>query len=149
MNARGYTLVESVVVLLIVGILVRLAIPPINAAKRQAVAAHVIGDFTTIRLAAFDVHAATGSWPSTGGTGRIPAGMANSLPRRFRFSYRNVTYRWRSWALPNGLPSNPGQPALLGLEVSTSDRALMASIKGLYRGSVAFGTSTRLTLVVQ
>ncbi len=134
--------------LTIVGILANLALPAFATMKRRADAAHVIGDFQAIRVAAFDGYAATGAFPPSHGWGQVPPGLAPSLPSGFNFSYKNVTYRWRRWSLPNGMPRNPSQTVLLGFEVRTRDRKLLTAITSAYRGPLAFGGSTRVTLVI-
>ena len=149
MSRRGFTIIELLAVFAIIAVLATLAMPKLTDATRKATAAKVIGDVNAIRHAAFDVNGATGSWPATGAEGQAPPAMVNSLPGGFQFTEGSVTYRWRSWALPDGLPGSPSDSVLVGVEVSTSDEGLMASIKRLYRGPLAFGTSTRVTFVVQ
>ena len=78
----------------------------------------------------------------------MPDELKPVLPTGFTFSYKNVQYRWAHYYLPAGLPGHPDQLELLGVEVKSDDASLMATIRGLYRGSIAFGTSTQMTLVV-
>ncbi len=142
------TLVELLMTLTIVGILANLALPAFAQLKRRADATHVIADFHAIRLAAFDSYAATGAFPPSGTWGRTPRGLAPALPNGFTFRYKNVTYRWQRWSLPNGMPRNRSQQVLVGLDVRTPDRALLSAITTAYRGPLAFGSSTRVTLVI-
>ena len=149
MTQRGMTLIEMMFVLVVAGILANVALPAYQEMRRRADAAHVVGDFNAIRIAAFDYYAANSTFPGDGGWGQVPRPLARSLPGGFSFRYKNVSYRWRRWSLPNGMPRNRNQLVLLGLDVRTTDRALMRAIKSSYRGGVAFGTPTQVTLVIE
>jgi len=102
MNRRGFTLVELMVAMLIVGILATLSVPSISAMVRRADAARVVADVHAIRIAAHDYYAANGTYPASGSAGTVPGTLAPSLPRGFSFRYKTVTYRWRRFGLPSG-----------------------------------------------
>lgn len=149
MNRRGMTIIELLITLVIVGILANLALPAFAHMRRRADATHVIGDFAAIRVAAFDSYAATGRFPPSGAAGRVPAALVSALPAGFSFRYKSVTYRWRRWSLPNGMPRRRrSQTALLGLEVETRDRALLKAITSAYRGP-KLGSGRVVTLVIE
>lgn len=149
MNRRGVTFVELMIVVTILGILANVAIPKVQDVRRRAEAASVIADFHAVRAAAFDRFAEAETFPSSKGWGQVPAELVASLPQGFTFQLPNVTYRWRRWSLPNGLPRRQRQSLLLGLQVRTDDPRLMESIKGLYGGPLAFGSATQVTLVIE
>jgi len=149
MNRRGMTLIELMIVVVILAILANLAVPALNVLRVRADAAHIVGDFEAVRVAAFDRFAAAGSYPATGAWGQIPPELVGSLPSNFQFTYKDATYRWHSWLLPSGLPSNPTQSVLLGLDVQSADPDLMAALAGAFRSGVAFGTPTEITLVIE
>jgi prepilin-type N-terminal cleavage/methylation domain-containing protein len=146
-NRRGMTLVELLMVLAVAGILANLALPAIADARRRANAMRVIGDFAAIRVAALDRYAATGTFPGSAPRGQVPAALVSALPAGFPFRHNSVTYRWRRWSLPNGMPRLRSQIALLGLEVATEDRALLKAITSAYHGP-KFGSSRTVTLVI-
>jgi prepilin-type N-terminal cleavage/methylation domain-containing protein len=149
MNRRGFTLIELLVVILIIGILANLAFPALSRMKRKAEAAHIIADFSAVRVAALDYYAAHAEYPPTANFGTPPAELVPSLPGGFTFTYGAATYRWHRWSLPDGSPVDPTQTVLLGLDVHSSDLDLMAALAGQFRGGVAFGTATDLTLIVE
>ena len=148
MNRRGLTFVELMIVVTILGIVVNMALPRLHDVRRRAEAASVIRDFIVVRGAAFDHFANAGEYPPTGGWGQVPPELVPTLPLGFSFSEPNVTYRWRRWALGPKGPQLSGESVLLGLQIKTSDVKLMASINGLYRGPLAFGSATQVTLVI-
>ena len=149
MNRQGFTLIELLITLLIIGILANLAYPALNHMRRRAQAAHMVGDFGVVRIAALDHYAASGNYPATSGWGQIPPELATSLPSGFSFTYGDATYRWHRWSLPDGSPADPSQTVLLGLDVHSEDVDLMAALASEFRGGTAFGTPTEITLVVE
>jgi len=149
MNRLGFTLIELLVVILIIGILANLGFPALSRMKRKAEAAHIIADFSTVRVAALDYYAAHGDYPPTGNFGTPPTELTASLPGGFSFTFGAATYRWHRWSLPDGSPSDPSQTVLLGLDVHSTDLELMAALTGQFRGGAAFGTPTDITLIVE
>lgn len=149
MNRRGFSLVEITAVIVIAGILANIAVPTLHTVRRHAEAARVVGDYNSIRLAAYDYYAGNGTFPGNGSWGQVPPALVPSLPQGFTFQYNTVTYRWRRWALPSGMPRNKNQTVLLGLDVRTTDQELMRAINATFRGGKAFGTSTQVTLVIE
>lgn len=96
---RGFSLIELLTVMLIIGILAGIAIPQLRGAVGKADAARVVSDVNTIRLAAHDHLAEHSVFPSSGGQGSVPADMADDLPDGFPFSFEDVTYTWMSLQL--------------------------------------------------
>jgi len=148
MNRRGFSFVELLAVVVVLGILVNLALPMVQRARRRADAVAVIADFHAVRVAAQDRFADVGTYPANAGWRVVPAALRASLPAGFQFTNGAVDYRWRRWALPNGMPANRRQTVLLGLDVRTNDRALLQSIRGIYHGPIANVTAQRITLVI-
>lgn len=149
MNRRGMTLIELLVTLTLIAILANFALPAFAAMRLRAEAARVIGDVTAVRVAALDHYADRQTYPSTGSWGAAPPSLVNSLPRGFEWRYRDVEYRWERWSLPNGMPTNPSQTVLIGFSVRASNPAFIAALRGLYKGEVAFGTSSQITFVLE
>lgn len=148
MKRTGWSLVEVMVVITILGILSSIAIPTVHDVKLKADAAHVIADFSAIRVAAHDNFAEAAVYPRHGRWGQVPAAFVGSLPRGFEFSYKSATYRWRRWSLPNGLPRRRSARALLGLEIRSNDRDLIKAIKNAFSGEM-WGNNRRITLVIE
>lgn len=149
MNRRdGFTIIELLVVMALIGILANIAAPSLVSAKRKADAASVIADFNAIRYAAFEYFADTGVYPRSRGWGTIPRELEPLLPAGFQFRQGSVQYRWRRWSLPNGLPRKRARRALLGVQIKSRDRRLIAAIDGIYQG-MSFGNKKKITLVIE
>lgn len=149
MNRRGFTLVELLVVVTIVGVLTNIAIPSVQSVRKRAQAAAVLGEFTVIRGAAYDYFADTGTYPRSRGWGTVPPELVGSLPQNYSFAQDGVTLRWRRWSLPNGLPRNRNQTQLLGVEVRADDPEVLRAIRNLFQGSQARGNRRKVTLVIE
>lgn len=149
MTRRGFTIIEMVVVLTILGVLANIAIPSVQSVRKKAQAAAAIGDFTVIRTAAYDYFADNGLYPRSRGWGQVPPELVGSLPAGFSFVQDGVTFRWRRWSLPNGLPRNRKKTELLGVEVRADDPEVLAAIRNLFQGSKPRGNRNRVTLVIE
>lgn len=149
MNRRGMTLIELLVTLTIIGILANFALPALGSLRRRAEAARIIADVHTIRVAALDHYVASATYPPGGQWGVAPPTLVGSLPQGFEFAFRDVAYRWERWELPGGLPGDPSQTELPGLTVRATDAALLAAIRGLYKGHATFGSSTEVTFILE
>ena len=148
-SRSGFTLVEVLLVVAIIGILANIALPMLRGAVYKADAAAVISDFKTIQIAALQRFANEGTYPASEPWTRVPSELADYLPDGFEFTYKNVDYRWRRWSLPSGRPRRPRQTLLVGVQVRTQDRALMTAIKKLYKGGQAQGRNNHVTFVIE
>ncbi len=139
MNRRGFTFIELMVVVTLLGILVSIAAPQLQDVKRRAIAADVIADYSAVRYAAHDSFAELGTFPATAGWGQIPPEMVGSLRTGFSFSKGDITYRWHRWSLPNGMPQNPSQTVLLEFEVRGTDPKVITAIRNAFGGRARGG----------
>lgn len=135
----GFTLIELVVVVLIVGILAAIAIPRYQEAVARADAAHILGDVNTIRLAAFEFLSSEGRFPSAGPFGSPPEEMEDLLPGGYDFEHKGVEYRWLSIRL--GGISSFWQTDHLGiLWVNLSGNERISEAMRTHRGTMAIWT---------
>ena len=81
----GFSLVELVVVVVIIGVLAGVAIPRTQTAVTRARATALVNDLRTVRQAAHEYRMEHGSWPPATEEGRIPDGLEEYLPDGFSF----------------------------------------------------------------
>jgi prepilin-type N-terminal cleavage/methylation domain-containing protein len=124
MNRRGVTFLELLVVMVIIGLLARIALPRYHEMKLQAIAAKAAGDFNAIKLAAYAFHTENQMWPAESGPGVVPPELIPDLPQGFSFNRTEYSIDFENWQLPSGLPSNPGSRMLIALTITTSDSTL-------------------------
>ena len=139
----GFTLVEMVVVVAVVSILTRIALPSVQEAMIRARAAAALGDVEVVRTAAESYHARTNDWPAEAPPGQVPPELAADLPEGFSFDRGDYRLDWDRWSLPSGLPASPAPRTLLGVSVATDDELLGNAVAALIgrRGWYSLGHS--------
>jgi hypothetical protein len=139
---------EWKLVILVIAVLSLMVAPHLVGATKKTRAARVVCDFNLIIKASMSAMAETGDFPASGEWGEIPEELAYYLPSTFEFQFGTVTYRWRHWNLPSGLPKDPQQKVLVGLQVRSGDLLLIAAIVELYQGRIAQLQENQVTLVI-
>ena len=124
----GFTLVETLTVLLVASSVTRIAAPNVEVMVHRARAAEIVGDVRVLELAVFEHNAARRGWPATGRPGEIPASLAGYLPDEFTFEREDYTLTWRRWELRDGLPDYPEIQALVGVTVTVPDDEIGAAL---------------------
>lgn len=122
----GFTFVELMTVLIVLGLLSGLAILKYIDLTHRARAAQAAGDLEAIRIAAYGAWYETGKWPSEVGPGIIPPGLGQYLPGGFTFQRNDYTLDWE-----NFVPANGGQTAgmQVGVVVSSTEPRLQHALE--------------------
>ncbi|MEJ2185214.1 MAG: prepilin-type N-terminal cleavage/methylation domain-containing protein [Gemmatimonadota bacterium] len=142
----GFSLVELLIVLLIIGILASLAIPTYHSMVIRARAAQVAGDLNTIKVAAYNYDADHHEWPPETAAGQVPAGLAPYLPENFSFVRDDYELDWEYWVL-SGTSTSGG--TRVGASVVTDDTRLGAAIVRLLGGIPHIIIGNRYTFIFQ
>ncbi len=140
----GFTIIELLVVMAVIGILANIALPLYRNVTVKADAARIMAEYTTIRLAAHEHHAQNSVFPASSQWGVVPPEIVDDLPDNFKFTYKDADYRWRRWALGSG----PGPSVLLGLDVRSPNPTLLDMIAKQYEGQVLL-TGNQITFLIE
>ena len=120
---RGFSLIELMTVMAVVGLLAALGIPRYRDMKRRAHSAAVVSDFNTVRVAAYNYFADHSAYPPDAGSGTPPVALTPYLPQGFEFSTPNYTLDYDVWPSP----LNPSQ-FVVGVTVTSGDPELINMI---------------------
>lgn len=147
---HGFTMVEVLTVVVVMGTLVRMAVPSFHDVMLRARAAEVIGDFETVRVAVLSYNADHLQWPPDGYTGQVPPGLAEYLPDNFSFQGLGYRLDWENWVLPGGLPQDPEARGILAVSVVTEDRELGEALGDILGGGMAhYALGDAYTFVIE
>lgn len=106
--SRGFTLIELVTVMTLIGILAAIAIPNYLDVVNRARAASILGDVRAIQVAYSNFSADTGGRTRNSRWGQVSPDLEPYLPDGFEFSNEFADYRWirlRARASPFGVES--------------------------------------------
>ena len=118
---RGFTVIELLIVMLVIGILAGLGLLKYMDLKHRAMSAHAIADLEAVRLAGYSAWYETGAWPAEASPGVVPPTLAPYLAGSFSFAKPEYTLDWENFVPPGGGPSAGMQ---LGVVLTSSNTRL-------------------------
>jgi prepilin-type N-terminal cleavage/methylation domain-containing protein len=131
----GFTFVELLTVLIVMGLLAGLALLKYIDLTHRARSAQVVGDLESVRIAAYGAWYETGKWPAEVGPGLVPPGLAQYLPNGFTFQRKDYTLDWE-----NFVPANGGETAgmQVGVVVSSTEPRLQRALESALGNKLPF-----------
>lgn len=146
---RGFTLVEIMVVVVIIGFLAAMAIPAFQRVQRASKTARIVNDFRVFSQAFEIYNSQNGGWPPNASAGAVPAGMSGD----FRVNvWQNPTIIGGSWNWDNNVS---GLVAAISIQNFTADDSQLTAIDAklddgdLTTGNVQKVGSNRLSFILQ
>lgn len=138
---RGFTIIELLAVLAIIGILARIGIPRFWEIRRRATAASIVGDMQTIRDAALNYYQDGDVWPPDYAAGVTPIELVKYLPDQFNFTRKGYMLDFERWTI--------GSTSVIGVGLVTSDPNLGPAVENIMgRSMVAFSSGSSYTFLL-
>jgi len=122
-NRRGWTMIELLVVMIILGLLASIAVLKYIDMRRTALAAKVASEFVAIRFAAYSYEADhSNQFPPDAGPGIVPVEMVPYLPAGFTFTQTLYSLDWDNFM------AGGGGAYQLGITCTSTDPAFINSL---------------------
>lgn len=144
----GFSLVELLMAVSIVGILTGLAIPNLRTMQFRARAAEVAGDLDVVRLATLNYNGDLHAWPADAPAGTVPPELTTFLPANFSFAGNGYQLKFENYALPGGLPFDPQTTQIVAVSVTAESPGLSNAIQELLGGSIIASVGSTHTVLI-
>ena len=133
-HRRGFTIIELITVMILIGILSAIAVLKYIDITRVARTAQVAGAFGVVRIAAWNYEADhQNTWPADASPGVVPPEMVPYLPAGFAFTNQFYTLDWENFTAGGG-----GAGFQLGITVTSTDSVLVKKLIDRLGGDAPF-----------
>ena len=140
---RGFSMIELMTVMAVIGLLAALGLPRYRDMKRRAYYANAVSDFNTVRVAAYNYFADNATYPPDGAPGTPPVVLAPYLPQGFTFTNEQYTLDYDVWPSP----FNPSQ-LIVGVTVTSGDQQLVNLIaRNIQSGGMGINVGNGYTYI--
>ena len=140
--SRGFTVLELMVVLTIVGLILAVAIPSYSNMVRQVRASQAVADLQCLRAAAYLYFGDHAEWPGEVQAGAVPPGLVPYLRENVELMNPYYKIDWDNWMVWDKAAGNgkgqgkarskfPQTGILVGVSLISTDPELMAAARGM------------------
>lgn len=143
----GFSLIELLMAVSIVGILAGLAIPNLRNMTWRARATEVAGDVEVVRVATVNYNADNANWPAEVAQGVIPAGMAEYLPELFSFQQNGYELDYERIS-PIVIPGDPSTNQVIAVAVVVDTDELSNAVVELLGGVLLYSVGRKHTILI-
>ena len=143
---RGFTFVELMIAMTVVGILAAIAVPKYIDLKRRANTTKVLGDFEAVRVAVMSFYADSSYFPMESAAGDIPPHLQKYLPIGFRFQNSQWSLDYENWDV--GQQDFTNANALIGVTVTTQDPELGEATSRIMGSVPQFSVGNKYTFMI-
>lgn len=147
-SRAGFSLIELLMAVSIVGILAGLAIPNLTAMTYRARATEVAADLEVVRVATVSFNGDAHTWPADAAAGVVPPELNGYLPEGFSFQGNGYEIKFENQAFPGGLPGDPTTTQLIGASVTIDRDELSNAVVELLGGALVISAGTTHWIVI-
>jgi prepilin-type N-terminal cleavage/methylation domain-containing protein len=147
----GFTLLELLIVVAIIGILVNIAVPALRYALLRSRAVAIVGDFHVIEVAAQRYYIDTGGFPPQGAVGKEPKQLQAYLQGKVNWNKGKSVYRlrWENWTKPNNSKcKHPKANVRYGISIISTDADLVATLSKISPKPFVYSLADTYTYVI-
>lgn len=144
----GFSLIELLMALSIVGLLAGMAIPNLRSMTFRARAAEVSAELEVVRVATLNFNADQNAWPGEAPQGTVPPELNGYLPEGYSFVDGNGYQLDFENISPIVIPGEPGTNQLIGVAVILDNDELSNAVIELLGGSVLFSVGRKHTVII-
>lgn len=153
MKRKGFTLVELLVVIIVLGLLSGIAVMKYIDLRNAALAAQMAQEVRAIQIAAFNYYADQEVWPASAGTGAVPAGLGPLLPGQLAGSFdrQNYEFTFENFGGGDGGDGGDGGSTdmIVGVTITTDDEKLFNKfVRYLGNNSPFFVSGSKITYLI-
>jgi len=146
----GFSLIELLMAVSIVGILAGLAIPNMRGMTWRARATEVAADLEVVRVATVSYNGDAFMWPGEAGPGVVPPELTSGpgyLPEGFSFQGNGYELDF-DFLSPVVIAGEPGTNQLVAVSVLVETDDLSNAVIELLGGSLVFSLGRRHTVII-
>ena len=143
---RGFTFVEMLICMIIVGLLSSVAVPKYIDLKRRASTTRVVGDFQVLRVAAISFFGDSAYYPAEAGPGEMPAHLDKYLPNGFTFRRPGWTLDYENWDVGESSFSTTSQ--VIAITLIPDDPVLAQTTLSVMGGVPAYLEGNTVTFII-
>jgi type II secretory pathway pseudopilin PulG len=147
MNRRGFTFIELLTIVVIIGSVTAMAIPKSDDLERRATASKILGDVELIRKATFRFFSDSGYFPHEETSAVVPESMKRYLPRGFSFRKKGWTIDYDRWTTK--LPSVHVRTGVkIGVSITIPDARLGTTAMNMYGNNPKFSVGSKYVFLI-
>lgn len=143
----GFSLIELLLAVSIVGLLSGLAIPNLRTVTARARAAQIAGDIEVVQVATNQFNADQFAWPTEVAQGVVPPGLDDFLPSGFSFIGKGYQMDYER-LFPVVVPGDPNTTQLIAVAVVIDTDELSNALVETLGSSILYSVGRKHTFMI-